>query len=541
MRTSRLAVVTALLALATAACGGTPRAGLGGGSAAFEIAKDTSPAKGPVDSVTWSLYAEPQSLDYAYAFDYPPNTVLANVCEQLMRITPDLKLQPGLASSVASPDPRRWVYTIRPGVRFHDGSALTAEDVVASLRRHLKPEVGSYWISAFRNVDSIEKTGPMEVTVRLKRPDQLFNEEMGTSAGTIESAAFLAKAGQGYGTPDVGVNCTGPFALDRWQKGQSITLKKFDGYWDSTLAPKASTVKNVFIQDPSARVNTMLAGEVDGGYLLPPSGFAKLRTATNGKLYFGPNTTAVSLIPTDLKGTLGDPRIRKALSMALDRTGIIKAATAGIGTPAKAPAAIGAWAIAPEAAKSHYAGLAALTQDIPGAKKLIQEAGAGGRKIVMATSTLSPEIGVIANAVQSAGRAIGLDVELRAVAPDAYTALFSDPKARAGLDLMMTTWYDSTPDPLEFYGNLQTGNFANYGGYSNPEYDALLDRANAQADPSARAETVAKLQQIAVRDLVWIPLYEVPHTMFLSNRLTGAPTSIAQLQYPWAALLGSAG
>ncbi|MGV9773407.1 ABC transporter substrate-binding protein [Streptosporangium sp. NPDC003464] len=541
MRTSRFAAVTALLALATAACGGTPRAGLGGDSAAFEITKDTPPAKGPVDSVTWSLYAEPQSLDYAYAFDYPPNTVLANVCEQLMRITPDLKLQPGLASSVASPDPRRWVYTIRPGVRFHDGSTLTAEDVVASLRRHLNPKTGSYWVSAFRNVESVEKTGPMEVTVRLKRPDQLFNEEMGTSAGTVESAAFLAKAGQGYGTPDVGVNCTGPFTLDTWQKGQSITLKKFDGYWDPTLAPKVSTVKNVFIQDPSARINTMLAGEVDGGYLLPPSGLARLRAATNGKLYFGPSTTAVSLIPTDLKGTLGDVRVRRALSMALDRTGIIKAAAGGVATPAKAPAATGAWGIAVEAAEGYYAKLAALTQDLAGAKKLIQEAGATGKKIVMATSTLSPEIGVIANAAQAAGRAIGLEVELKAVAPDAYTALFSDPKAREGLDLMMTSWYDSTPDPLEFYGNLQTGNFANYGGYSNPDYDALLDRASGQSDPAARAATVAELQEIAVRDLVWIPLYEVPHTMFLNNRLTGAPTSIAQLQYPWAAPLGTAG
>jgi peptide/nickel transport system substrate-binding protein len=304
---------------------------------------------------------------------------------------------------------------------------------------------------------------------------------------------------------------------------------------------KAGTVKTVFIQDPATRVNALLSGEVDGGYLLPSSGYARLRSAGNGKLYFGPNTTAVSLIPTNLKGTLGDLRVRKALSMALDRAGLIKAAVAGVGTPAKAPAAIGAWGIAPDAAKGYYADLPELTQNLAEAKKLIQEAGAAGKKIVMATSTLAPDIGVIANAVQSAGRALGLEVELRAVAPDAYTALFSDPKAREGLDLMMTSWYDSTPDPLEFYGILQTGNFSNYGGYTNTEYDALVDQANGQPDRAARAATVAKLQEIAVRDLVWIPLYEVPHTMFLNKRITGAPTSIAQLAYPWAAPLGLAG
>ncbi|WP_326641116.1 ABC transporter substrate-binding protein [Streptosporangium sp. NBC_01755] len=540
MRTSRFAAATALLALAVAACGGASQTGKGGGdSAAFEITKDTPPAKGPVDSVTWSLYAEPQSLDYVYAFDYHPNTVLANVCEQLMRITPDLKLEPGLAGAASSPDPKRWVYTIRSGVKFHDGSTLTADDVVASMRRHLDPKVGSYWVSTYENVDKIEKTGPMEVTVHLKEPDQVFNEEMGTSAGTIASAASLAK--EGYGTPDVGVNCTGPFMLDSWQKGQSINLKKFDGYWDASLAPKVNTIKNVFIPDPAARVNALLSGEVDGGYLLPSTGYPKLRTATNGTLYFGPNTTAVSMIPTNLKGTLGDVKVRKALSMAIDRDGIIKAAAGGVATPAKAPGAIGAWGIAPEAAKDYYAKLPALTRDIAGGKKLIEEAGATGKKIVIATSTLSPEIGVIANAVQSAGQAIGLQVELKAVAPEAYTALFSDPKAREGIDLVMTIWYDSTPDPLEFYGILKTGNFANYGGYSNPEYDAIVEEAAAQPDPAARAATIAKLQEIAVRDVVWIPLYEVPHNMFLNKRLTGAPTSISQLVYPWAARLGSAG
>ncbi|GLX00481.1 ABC transporter substrate-binding protein [Microtetraspora sp. NBRC 16547] len=539
MRTSRLVAATALLALAVSACGGATSADKNGGSAAFEITEDTPPAKGPVDSVTWSLYAEPQSLDYAYAFDYHPNTVLANVCEQLMRITPDLKVEPGLASAAANPDPKRWVYTIRDGVKFHDGSTLTADDVVASLRRHIDPKVGSYWISAYMNVKSVEKTGPMEVTVHLKKPDQLFNEEMGTSAGTVESAAWLAK--EGYGTPDVGVNCTGPFALESWQKGQALNFKKFDGYWDSSLAPKVNTLKMVFIPDPAARVNALLSGEVDGGYLLPPPGFPKLRTAGTGTLYFGPNTTAVNLIPTDLKGTLGDLKVRRALSMALDREGIIKAAAGGVATPAKAPAAIGAWGIAPEAAKDYYAKLPALTRDVAGAKKLIEEAGATGKKVVIATSTLSPEIGVIANAVQSAGQAIGLKVELKAVAPEAYTALFSDEKAREGIDLVMTIWYNSTPDPLEFYGILETGNFANYGGYSNPEYDALVDEANAQADPAARAEVIAKLQEIAVRDVIWIPLYEVPHSMFLNKRLTGAPTSIAQLMFPWAARLGSAG
>ncbi|MFF4189654.1 ABC transporter substrate-binding protein [Nonomuraea sp. NPDC001831] len=539
MRTARLAVA-ALAVLAATACGGGAAAPKAAGSATFTVTADLPPAKGPVDAVTWALYAEPQSLDYAYAFDYPPNTVLANVCEQLMRITPGSRVEPGLASKAESPDPGRWVYTIRQGVRFHDGSPLTADDVVASMRRHMDPAVGSYWVSSYQNVKSVEKTGPMEVTVHLKKPDHLFNEQMGTSAGTIESAAFLAAQGSGYGTPDKGVNCTGPYSLDKWEKGQAINLKRFDGYWDPALKARAATVRNVFISDPAARVNALLSGEADGSYLVPTTGFTRLGSASSGKLYFGPNSAAVSLIPLNLKGTLGDLRLRKALSMALDRKSILQASVARVATPAKAPAAIGAWGIAPEAAKQYYAKLPELNTDLEGARKLVKEAGGTGKKIVIATSTMAPDIGVIANAVQAAGQAIGLRVEQKAVAPDAYSALFSDPKARQGVDLVMTIWYDSTPDPLEFYGILQTGNFANYGGYSDPEYDRLVDQAGAEADPAARAAVVAKLQEIAVRDMVWIPLYEVPHSMFLNKRLTGAPTGITQLVYPWAAVLGSA-
>ncbi|MEU1388144.1 MULTISPECIES: ABC transporter substrate-binding protein [unclassified Nonomuraea] len=540
MRTARLAAA-ALAVLAATACGGGAAAPKAAGAGSFTVTAELPPAKGPVDAVTWALYAEPQSLDYAYAFDYPPNTVLANVCEQLMRITPDFRVEPGLASKADSPDPGRWVYTIREGVRFHDGSPLTADDVVASMRRHMDPKVGSYWVSSYQNVTSVDKTGPMEVTVHMKKPDQLFNEQMGTSAGTIESAAFLTREGTGYGTPDKGVNCTGPYSLDKWDKGQAINLKRFDGYWDAALKARAATVRNVFISDPAARVNALLSGEADGSYLVPTTGFARLSAASSGKLYFGPNTAAVSLIPLDLKGTLGDLRLRKALSMALDRKAVLKASVAGVATPAKAPAAIGAWGIAPEAAKQYHAKLPELNTDLEAAKKLVREAGGTGKKIVIATSTMAPDIGVIANAVQAAGQAIGLQVEQKAVAPDAYSALFSDPKAREGIDLVMTIWYDSTPDPLEFYGILQTGNFANYGGYSNPDYDKLVDRASAEADPAARAAVVAELQEIAVRDMVWIPLYEVPHSMFLNKRLTGAPTGITQLVYPWAAVLGSAG
>ncbi|MET8542036.1 ABC transporter substrate-binding protein [Kitasatospora sp. NPDC004799] len=539
--TTRIAAGALLLAMTATACSGaSPEHGGAAGPAGDQVTALTPAAKGTVPSFTWSLYAEPQSLDYALAFDYPPNTVLANVCEQLFRVTPDLRIEPGLAVKSANPDPLTWVYTLREGVRFHDGTPMTADDVVASLNRQMDPETGSSWASAFKNVASISRSGPLEVTVRLNRPDVLLDELLAASPGTVESAASLAKAGKDYGSPKGGVNCTGPYAIDDWSQGESITLKKNAAYWDASLAPKADSVKFVFVADAAARASGWLSGAVDGGYMVPSSSLVQIQGSSQGKVYFGPNTAAADLAVLDLHGTLGDLKVRQALSMAIDRDGIVKSAAGGIGTPTKAPAAQGAWALAPERTAGYFAALPAPVHDVDGARKLVQEAGATGRKVVMATSSLAPEISVVGNAVQSAGKQIGLDVELKPVSPDAYSTLFTDPAARAGIDLVLTNGYDNTPDPLEFYQSLHTGDFGNYANWSNPEFDALYDRAVAASDVATRSDLTAELQRIAVRELPSIPLYEAPFSVFLGSRITGAPAGIAQLYYPWAATIGSA-
>ncbi|MHC0431398.1 ABC transporter substrate-binding protein [Streptomyces sp. O3] len=532
---------TATLAVSLVACSGAaqPQDGATGG-ADYEVTPTSPPAQGALDSFTWSLYAEPYTLDYALAYDYPPNTVLANVCEQLLRVTPDMRIEPGLAEKWAQPDPRTLVYTLRPGVTFHDGSTMTADDVVASLRRQMDPATGSPWGSAFKNVDSIDKTGPLEVTIRLREADVLFHELLAASPGTVVSAASLAAAGKDYGTPKGELNCTGPFALDTWTQGDSITLKKHTAYWDKELEAKSRSVKFTFIEDPAARSNAFLSGTADGGYLVPPSALAQLRGSGKGTVLFGPNTAAANLAVLDFDGPLGDLRVREALSLALDRKNIVKAAAGGVGVPAKAPAARGAWALAPEKTEALYDTLPQPAYDVDEAEKLVEQAGAAGRTVTLATSSLSPEISVVANAVQSAGRRIGLDVRLKPVSPDAYSGIFVDPAARKGLDLVITNGYDNTPDPLEFYQYLRTGDFGNYGDWSHAEFDAAFDRANAEPDAAKRADLTAKLQRIALDELPVIPVYEAPYSVFLGKRITGAPTGIAQLYYPWAATIGAA-
>lgn len=526
---SRLLATLAVLALLSTACGGEPKS-----AQTRTLSSDTPKPKGEIDAFTWVSYAEPPTLDYVHAFDYPQNMILSNVCESLMRWTPDLKEEPGLAEKVDRPDDRTLVYTIRKGVRFHSGAELSADDVVASLRRHLDDKVGSYWISSYRNVASITKTGPMQVTVALKQADALFNLEMGASPGTIASAASLKD--KSFGTSDGGLDCTGPFKLGAWVKGQSIQLDRFPGYWGTKALAGRVTFR--FVPDAAARTNALVTGEADGGYLIPAASVARLRSSGAGTVYGGPNLTTADLIVSDLnQGTLADVRVRRALSMAIDREGLVRAALGEFSKPTVVPAPAEAWRNVPAARPS----APAVKRDVEGAKKLIAEAGAQGRKIVIATSNAAPEFPVISNSVQAAAKEIGLEAEVRTIAPDAYTALFSDPEARKGIDLFPTMWYLSATDPLELYGLFESSQFENYGGFSDPAYDRLVAEAQAEFDRVKRAHLTAKLQATAATQLPWIPLADLDNVMFLGKRITGAPTSISYLYYPWAADVGAAG
>ncbi|MER7673887.1 ABC transporter substrate-binding protein [Kitasatospora sp. NPDC096128] len=535
----RLALATALLSATTlvAACSGPPHGG-GTDQAGRRLSATTPPAKGELDSFTWASYAEPPTLDYIQAFDYPQNTILSNVCESLMRWTPQLTLAPGLAEKAANPDPTTWVYDLRPGVHFHDGTVMTADDVVYSLGRQTNPDNAAAWAQVFQNVESITRTGPLQVTVKLKQPDSQFPQYMATAAGVVAAKAGVESAGKDYGTTG-GLDCTGPFELGTWAKGQSLELRRFDDYWGTKA--KSKKVVFSFLTDSSARTNAMLTGDVDGGYLIPTESYDRLEKNGPGTLYFGEGLSTVNVNVTNMRGALGDVRVRQALSLALDRSGFVRTGLAGSGTVTGSLTTKAAWGSAPDdVRKSAFDGLTPTTQDIDKAKALVKEAGASGKTLVMATSSIGQDVSLLATAVQAAGTRIGLDVQLRTIAPNAFTALFTDAKAREGIDMFPETYYDSITDPLDLLVNFRTGAYQNFAGYSDKAYDDLADQATAEYDPAKRGAIEAELQQAASRQLLWIPVAEWPTAVFLNKRITGAPTTISYMYYPWAADVGAA-
>jgi peptide/nickel transport system substrate-binding protein len=504
----------------------------------------TPAAAGDLELATWNLpFGEPSSIDPIKAFNYPENTVVANLCEGLMQLQPDYSIKPNLAERVDTPDATTYVYTLRQDVTFWDGQPMTAADVVYSLKRHLDPEEGSYWAGdVVGNIASVEQTGDAEVTVKLTAPDATFNSYMVTPIGTVVEQAFREKAGASFGTPAGGVMCTGPYSVGQWNEGQSISLTRNDSYWNADKAAKTAQVDINFIVDSAAIANALNTGAIDGSYDVPLGALSTLQGSTQGTLDLGRSLQLVAIISTG-HGAFADPAVRKALMLATDRDAIAETVFEGTAQASRSLIPAGGWAYGSEVFQSGREALAPTPVDIEGAKEALKDASVDvSQPIKIVYPSERTYYADIISEISNGARAIGLTVEPSAVPSAQFGAFFSDPAAREGSDAFVTNNYMDVPDPLAYLRTIMgTGGSQNYNDYSNPQVDELLSEAAATADDEKRAALVNEIQDIALADLPWIPIVDPSVRLFLNNRVTGVPASFVYLYYPWAADLGASG
>lgn len=555
----RLAVL-ATLALATtmSACSGSsdsddPNGNGGNGgsdgssSSMSNLLTTTDPAVGELESASWNLpFGEPASLDPIKAFNYPENTVVANLCEGLMVMEPDYTIAPNLAESVeVNEEGTSYVYQLRDDVTFWDGTEMTAEDVVFSLKRHLDPDEGSYWASdaVSGNVESIEKTGDHEVTLTLSAPDHTFNSYMATPLGVVVDEQQRKEAGEAYGNPEAGVMCTGPFSVGEWNSGQNITLEANQDYWDEDRMPKVSELTIEFIVDPAAITNALKSGAVDGSYDVPLGAVPQLDAADNGELYLGRSLQLAAIIATG-DGPLGDPTVRKALWAATNKQALAETVYEGTAEPARSLVPDGGWSYGEETFSAAREELPPVEADLEAAKELLAEAGSDvdlSEAITIAYPSERSYYADIIAELARAGKELGLTVEPKGVPSAQFGAFFSDAKAREGYGGFVTTNYMDVPDPLVFLRTIVgSGGSQNFSGYENPEIDELIAQAEATKDPDERAKLVAEIEAEAMTDLPWLPIVDPAVRLYMNDRVTGVPVSFVYLYYPWAADLGAA-
>jgi peptide/nickel transport system substrate-binding protein len=502
----------------------------------------TAVARNTIDTVNWNLpNGEPSSLDFSYTWDTGSgNTVLANLCDSLMRQTPAGTIEPGLAQSVTTPDSTTYVYTLRSGVTFTDGKPMTADDVVFSLNRQMDPNTAAYWSLWFANVASISATSPTQVTVKLKKSDVLFGEVMATPAGAVAEKAYVVAQGKNYGTPAGGVMCTGPYSLKKWVSGTSITLEANPHYWDPNLQPKARTFVFTFLRDPSTITNGLITGSIDGTWQAPLSGVTRLRSASDGTLFMNNSTFFSGFEMVSFAGALKNVKVRQALRAVIDYRGIATGILQATGTPAAAAATSSTWGYAKDIFSKAYAALPPAKQDLTKAASLLSEAGIPTQPIVLGVDAGNAAAVAAVTSIQDSARKVGLAVTVKPYPTAAYQGLFFDAKARAGLDGLFATTTADIPDPLELYIQLIPSSSYNFTGYDNHGFTQPITQATSISDPAQRATLITQAQASFADQVQLLPVFAQYELLFMNKKITGpAVSTLGYLYYPWAATVGA--
>jgi peptide/nickel transport system substrate-binding protein len=495
----------------------------------------------PVSQVTWALYRDVNSLDPAFAFDYPENTAISLMCESLLLQQPTGAIVPGLAT-LTTPTAKTLVFTVNPKARFWDGHPVTPADVVYSLDRQLNPSLGGFYGTVFSRVKTIEATGAGQVTITLNQPDYWLEGELASMAGVVIEKSYAQKEGKNYGTPSGGIMCTGTYELKSWSPSTGVVAVANPHYWRGTT-PLVQQITLKGVPDANDLTAGLETGAIQGTYAsggIPT--LSQLRRSSAVKVYQGPGWSTDAMIISATSGPAANVKVRQALSLALNRQSIIDSVYKGAALMPKWLANPGVFGYGTAVFDKAYDAAPSLTQNLAEARKLVQEAGAEGQTITIGTSSEIAGISFETGAYQQAAEAIGLKVQLKSVSAQDFINFFTDASFRKGVDMFPTVNYGDYADPAALLDTLTLpGGSQNYDNYSDPEISALLEQARGTADPDQRAALVAKAEERAAQTMPWIPTVEPTSVLVMSSGLTGATASFAYMFAPWATALGAVG
>ncbi len=527
--------------LALTAC--APREGGQGPDAGGEVnlVESLPAATNAVDEVTWSIVeGEPATLDPVSS----ANLIIPNLCDNLLSLQPDFSIESGVAESAEWADPVTFVISLRDDVTFWDGSALTAEDVVYSLNRNMNPE--SQWFGAFALVSGIEKTGDLEVTVHFNAPDSTFRDAISGQGGAVMSEAFGKKAGQDLGTSAGGLMCTGPYKLEAgaWTPGSQIVTTANEDYWGDV--PLVKKLTYVFVTDSSTLTTALTEGEIDGAINVSPTSRSAFEGDGAGQLITGHSTASYSFGPTTAEGPAANPKIRQALSLAIDRQQYIDTVLNGLGNVQKTMVPEFSFQ-SMEFADIYQAGYDALEApevDLDKAKQLVEDSGEDlSQPLVLAVPAGAKEFQQTATILQSAAKSIGIEIKINEMQPADFGAMFYDPSGRDGIDFLATQGYLETPGvigyPTLFLLPEDLGGVFNWSQYQNAGVTEHMQKARTATDAETAANEFVAAQAIFAPDQLQVSLAGAYHLTYLSKDLTGAVTSVAAYSSPWALHLGA--
>lgn len=460
--------------------------------------------------------SDPDTLDPHVSSGNSAAIVIYDLFLPLMTVDAAGEVTYGAAEShTVSPDGLTYTFKLRPNMKWSDGSALTAEDFVYSMRRVQNPDTASryaQWFWPIKNAEAVNKkqAKPEDIGVKavdartvqytLASPSPIFLEIMATFTSAPVPRAVVEKFGREWTAPGNLVS-NGAYMLTERVPQTRIRGVKNPNFYDAA---------NVSIEEvnyfPTENLGTVLnrfrAGELDAALNFPPDQIEWLKENMPKELRISPNLGVYYFLINNSKPPFNDARVRQALSMAVDREGMIeKLFNTGV-TPAYS-------LVSPVVSnytvyKPAYAGTP-MKDRIAEAKKLLAEAGFGpGKplKLTLQFDTLE-ENRKMAVAMTSMWKPLGVEVEL---ANSEFRDLTR--RARTGdYDIMRWAYFSPFGDASAYLNLLRTGDASNFSGFANAEYDKLMAEANTIIDMKRRADLMQQAEKILLDTQAVMPIY----------------------------------
>jgi peptide/nickel transport system substrate-binding protein len=472
---------------------------------------------------TVALDADIETLDPGLCWDWDTNQVGAQITEGLMTFDTTGDLVPLLARSWAQTDDLTYVYEVRDDVNFSDGSKMTMEDVLFTFNRSRDPDGGTYFSDFFADVESIEATGPWQLTIRLSQPSAVFKFIPAMAAGWIFSKAYFEKHPDDFGTAEGGVIGTGSFVYESWTSGQELVLRKNTNYWDKEKLAGNIIDRLVFkaIEDDTTRVLAVRNGEIDYSQLLPADMIGEVEADPNVAVSHCDSYFLDFLAFNTQRAPFDDVNARRAVAHALNIPELFTNIIKNAGTPGTAlpfgPALYGA-----DAAKwQEYLKTVGPLYDLDTAKQyLARSSYPNGFKFTLTVSSNSI-YQQMALYIQETLKQVNIDVEIRRM------SLFEvsshqmgekwDGNGKRDYDALIAIWGADYPDlngNLEFmYISGQSGeNGANAAAYENPKVDALIEAQRTTLESEARFALQTELMGILADEAPYVLLsYQLGH------------------------------
>lgn len=472
----------------------------------------TASLAGPVaaqsrDLVTVDLPNDAATLDPHLQWDTDSYTVYRNIFDNLVTRDASGTIVPQIATAWTYVSDTVIDFTIRQGVTFHDGTPLTPEDVVFSIRRIIDPALRSPQLSQFDQIASAEVTGPATVRMVTKSPyPALFAQLVKLS---IVPKAYVDKVGaQKFNLEPVG---SGPFRLKQWQKGIAATLEANDTYWRGK--PPFRTVVFRVVPDVATRVADLQTGKADIVRGLSPDEALTVKKDAKLQVLAVPTERIGYMFLNTQAGPTQDVRVRRAVAHAIDRTAIIEALLQGYGKAVDVvltPANFG------------------FVDDIKGwpydparAKALVAEAGAAGQTLTFLTSPAYDRR--VVEALQQMIQDVGLKVEIQTMDQPTFLRRRQGRPDEAG-SLSLGRWSCACQDadgvifPLFRSGSI-------WAKYANPAFDKEVDAARAILDPKQRLVHYRKAFEILRDEVPGIGLYQDFAIYAARKEITWTPTA----------------